>query len=38
MSPIWSVNREEARRRVIKLYKVWYREIPYIGNVTDNIT
>lgn len=29
--PIWSVTREEAKSRVIKLYKTWYRQIPHIG-------
>lgn len=30
--PIWSVDKDEARHRVIKLYKTWYRQIPYIGD------
>lgn len=29
--PILSVDSEEARRRVLSLYKAWYRQIPYIG-------
>lgn len=29
--PILSVDREEARRRVINLYKAWYRQMPYVG-------
>lgn len=29
--PILSVDREEARRRALNLYKAWYRQIPYIG-------
>lgn len=29
--PILSVNRDEARKRAINLYKAWYRQIPYIG-------
>lgn len=29
--PILSVDREEARKRVLNLYKAWYRQIPYIG-------
>ncbi|KAH8384684.1 hypothetical protein KR093_004807 [Drosophila rubida] len=28
--PILSVNREEARKRALNLYKAWYRQIPYI--------
>lgn len=28
----WSVTREEAKARAIKLYKAWYRQIPQIGN------
>ncbi|XP_076756087.1 NADH dehydrogenase (ubiquinone) B14 subunit [Xylocopa sonorina] len=28
--PILSVTHGEARRRVIKLYKSWYRQIPFI--------
>lgn len=29
--PVLSVDKEESRRRVINLYKAWYREIPTIG-------
>lgn len=29
--PVLSVNKEEAKRRVLNLYKAWYREIPFIG-------
>lgn len=29
--PILSVDNEEARRRVLSLYKAWYRQVPYIG-------
>ncbi|XP_055537248.1 NADH dehydrogenase [ubiquinone] 1 alpha subcomplex subunit 6 [Wyeomyia smithii] len=28
--PILSVDREEARKRVLNLYKAWYRQLPYI--------
>nr|8B9Z_W Chain W, NADH dehydrogenase [ubiquinone] 1 alpha subcomplex subunit 6 [Drosophila melanogaster]8BA0_W Chain W, NADH dehydrogenase [ubiquinone] 1 alpha subcomplex subunit 6 [Drosophila melanogaster] len=28
--PILSVDREEARKRALNLYKAWYRQIPYI--------
>ncbi|XP_031631147.1 NADH dehydrogenase [ubiquinone] 1 alpha subcomplex subunit 6-like [Contarinia nasturtii] len=30
VQPIWSTSKAEARRRVIKLYKTWYRQIPHI--------
>jgi hypothetical protein len=29
--PILSVDNAEARKRVLNLYKAWYRQIPYIG-------
>lgn len=29
--PILSVDREEARKRALNLYKAWYRQIPYVG-------
>jgi hypothetical protein len=29
--PILSVDKEEARKRVLNLYKAWYRQIPYVG-------
>lgn len=29
--PILSVDKDEARRRVLTLYKAWHRQIPYIG-------
>merc|ERR1711890_14053 len=28
--PILSPNKDEARRRVLNLYKAWYRQMPYI--------
>lgn len=28
--PIFSLDSAEARRRVINLYKAWYRQVPYI--------
>lgn len=31
--PILSLDKEEARRRVINLYKAWYRTVPYIGKL-----
>lgn len=31
VQPIWSTSNAEARSRVIKLYKTWYRQIPHIG-------
>lgn len=33
VQPIWSTSRAEARARVIKLYKTWYRQIPHIGEL-----
>ncbi|KAH3862086.1 NADH dehydrogenase [ubiquinone] 1 alpha subcomplex subunit 6-like [Dreissena polymorpha] len=30
--PILSVDRNDARRRVLNLYKAWYRQIPVICN------
>lgn len=32
--PIWSTSQAEARTRVIKLYKMYFREIPHIGNLS----
>ena len=31
IKPIMSQNSAEARRRVIHLYKAWYREVPHAG-------
>lgn len=31
--PILSVDNAEARRRVLALYKAWYRQIPYVGEL-----
>lgn len=33
--PILSLNQVEARRRVLNLYKAWYRQIPYIVKEYD---
>lgn len=30
--PILSLDKEEARKRVLNLYKAWYRQLPYVGN------
>ena len=30
MKPLLSVNKNEARLRVLSLYKAWYRQIPFI--------
>uniref|UniRef100_A0A6P7GW88 NADH dehydrogenase [ubiquinone] 1 alpha subcomplex subunit 6 n=1 Tax=Diabrotica virgifera virgifera TaxID=50390 RepID=A0A6P7GW88_DIAVI len=30
VKPILSLDREEARKRVLNLYKAWYRQLPYI--------
>lgn len=32
--PLLSVDRAEARQRVLNLYKAWHRYIPYMGNRT----
>ncbi len=29
--PLLSLDNAEARKRVLNLYKAWYRQIPYIG-------
>ena len=29
--PLLSVDNAEARKRVLNLYKAWYRQVPYIG-------
>ena len=33
LKPVLSANREEARKRVINLYKLWYRQVPYVGTL-----
>ncbi|CAG9806208.1 unnamed protein product [Chironomus riparius] len=33
--PILSLDRDEARRRVLNLYKAWYRTIPFIVDKFD---
>ena len=33
VKPILSLNSAEARRRVLTLYKAWYRQIPVIGMI-----
>merc|ERR1711936_1419972 len=30
VKPVLSVDRSEAKRRVLNLYKAWYRQIPYV--------
>ncbi|VEN55091.1 unnamed protein product [Callosobruchus maculatus] len=35
VKPILSLDREEARKRVLNLYKAWYRQIPYIVRQFD---
>ncbi|CAG9834161.1 unnamed protein product [Diabrotica balteata] len=35
VKPILSLDREEARKRVLNLYKAWYRQLPYIVNNYD---
>lgn len=36
--PLLSVDNAEARRRVLKLFKAWNREIPHIGKCTSSQT
>lgn len=31
VKPILSIDKAEARKRVLNLYKAWYRQLPYIG-------
>ena len=31
VTPVLSADREEARRRVLHLWKLWYRQSPYVG-------
>lgn len=33
--PVLSVDKQEAKRRVINLYKAWYRQIPYVGMLSN---
>ncbi|XP_013145124.1 PREDICTED: NADH dehydrogenase [ubiquinone] 1 alpha subcomplex subunit 6-like [Papilio polytes] len=33
--PVLSLNRGEARARVLNLYKAWYRQIPYVVKEFD---
>ncbi|XP_050304832.1 NADH dehydrogenase [ubiquinone] 1 alpha subcomplex subunit 6-like [Anthonomus grandis grandis] len=35
VKPILSLDKEEARKRVLTLYKAWYRQIPYIVKQYD---
>lgn len=35
VKPILSLNREEARKRVLSLYKAWFRQLPYIVKQYD---
>ena len=30
---VLSADRDEARRRVLHLYKLWYRQAPYVGKI-----
>lgn len=36
--PILSLNKDEARKRVLNLYRAWYRQLPYVGKKTTNFT
>ncbi|KAL3877572.1 hypothetical protein ACJMK2_035268 [Sinanodonta woodiana] len=35
VKPILSANKTEAKRRVLNLYKAWYRHLPYMGLLKD---
>ncbi|XP_019879621.1 NADH dehydrogenase [ubiquinone] 1 alpha subcomplex subunit 6 [Aethina tumida] len=35
VKPILSLDKEEARKRVLSLYKAWYRQLPYIVRSYD---
>ena len=30
LKPVLSTNGSEARKRVLNLYKLWYRQVPYV--------
>jgi hypothetical protein len=32
---VLSADRDEARRRVLHLYKLWYRQAPYVGKIIE---
>jgi hypothetical protein len=31
IKPVLSQSNEEAKKRVLNLYKLWYRQVPYVG-------
>jgi NADH dehydrogenase (ubiquinone) 1 alpha subcomplex subunit 6 len=31
---VLSTSNDEARKRVLNLYKMWYREMPYVGKIS----
>ncbi len=33
LKTVLSSNSSEARQRVLNLYKLWYRQIPYVGMI-----
>lgn len=33
VTPVLSADREEARKRVLHLWKLWYRQSPYVGKI-----
>ncbi|KAL3269774.1 hypothetical protein HHI36_008834 [Cryptolaemus montrouzieri] len=35
VKPILSVDRDEAKKRVLNLYKAWHRQLPYIVKKYD---
>lgn len=38
VKPILSLNKDEARKRVLNLYKAWYRQLPYVGKSITGFT
>ena len=37
VKPVLSVDRNEAKKRVLELYKLWYRQAPYVGEYLNDI-
>ena len=35
---VLSGSHSEARRRVLNLYKIWYRQVPYVGKFSNQIS
>ena len=37
VKPILSLNRDEAHRRVMNLYRAWYRQVPYLSHTNPDL-